>query len=202
MKQYCWIVLLGVLPFFFMEPVVTRAASDSILPEGTRISLQLNDHLSTKGNNEGDSFTAVVISPVYLGDQIVIPKGGLVSGSVSRIIRPGRFKGKAVMTLLFESINVPGRGQFPIVASLIRVDPEGNAGVRSESTVEGEASAGRDVGRVVAPGLTGAGIDTLADGGTGADRSGCRSCDRLDVCLRHAGKRPSSTQGLRHGHHA
>ncbi len=153
---------------FILPPPGIRAASDAILPDGTRISLQLNDHLSTKVNNEGDSFTAVVITPVYLGDRIVIPKGSLVAGSISRIIRPGRFRGKAVMNLLFQSINIPGRGQLPIAASLVSVDSEGNAGVRTESTVEGESSGRGDAGRVVVPGLAGAGIGTLAGGGKGA----------------------------------
>jgi hypothetical protein len=168
MKCRCQIAFIGVLTLFLTAPPAIRSASDPVVPEGTRISLQLNDHLSTKGNNEGDSFTAVVISPIYAGDQMVIPKGSIVSGSISRIIRPGRFKGKAVMTLLFETINIPGRAQLPIVASLLSVDPEGNAGVRPENTVEGRGSAGADVGKVVAPGLAGTGIGTLAGGGTGA----------------------------------
>ncbi len=145
-----------------------QTTGELTLPEGTRISLQLNDHLSTKLNNEGDSFTALVTVPVYLGDRLVIPKGSVVSGSISRIVRPGRFKGKAVMNLLFQTIRVPGKGQLPIVASLARVDQEGNAGVKSEGTVEGEGSAGSDVAKVLKPTLAGAGIGGLAGGGRGA----------------------------------
>jgi len=160
--------LIAALLLILAAPPATRAAGESILPEGTLISLQLNDHLSTKGNNEGDAFTAVVIAPVSFGDRIVIPKGSSVTGSISRIMRPGRFKGKAVMNLLFQSIQIPGRGQLPIVATLVRVDPEGNAGVRYEGSVVGESSGGRDVGRIVTPGLAGAGAGTLAGGGKGA----------------------------------
>jgi hypothetical protein len=94
------------------------AASDTILPEKTRITLQLNNHLSTRVNSEGDTFTAYVTAPILIGDRIVIPKGSVVNGSISRILRPGRFKGKAVMNLLFQSVTIPGRGQLPIVASL------------------------------------------------------------------------------------
>ena len=165
MKRICSILI--ILAFAFPPPAA-QASGNGTLPEGTRISLQLNDHLSTKVNNEGDSFTAVVISPVYLGDRIVIPKGSLVAGSISRIIRPGRFRGKAVMNLLFQSLNIPGRGQLPIAASLVSVDSEGNSGVRTENTVEGESSGRGDAGRVVVPGLAGAGIGTLAGGGKGA----------------------------------
>ncbi len=159
--------IVGLL-FVLASPRSIPATSDVMLPEGTRISLQLNNHLSTKVNNEGDSFTAVVVSPVYLGNRIVIPKGSEVSGSISRIIRPGRFKGKAVMNLLFHSINITGRGQLPIVASLVRVDSEVNAAVHSEGAVDGGGSLGGDAARVMAPGLAGAGIGTLAGGRKGA----------------------------------
>ncbi len=158
--------LLIVLTAFV--PTIFPAASDAILPEGTRITLQLNDHLSTKTNSDGDSFKAIVTNPVYLGDRMVIPKGSEVTGSISRIIRPGRLKGKAVMYLLFQSINIPGHGQLPIVASLVSVDSEGIGGIRSEGSVESEGSTGSDVGKVLAPGLAGAGIGTLAGGGKGA----------------------------------
>jgi hypothetical protein len=146
----------------------TLPSGEVQLPEGTRISLQLNDYLSTKVNNEGDKFTAVVIAPVFQGDRLVIPKGSIVNGSISRIIRPGRFRGKAVMNVLFHSIKTPGHGQVSIVASLVRVDAEGNDGIRAEGGIIGEGSEGKDAARVLAPGLTGAGIGGLAGGGKGA----------------------------------
>ena len=139
------------------------------IPEGTRVSLQLNDHLSTKLNNEGDAFTAKVIAPVYVGDRVAIPKGSIVTGSVSRIVRPGRFREKAVMNLLFQSVRIPGRAEIPIPsASLVRVDQEGNAGVQSEGGIAGVGAGGKDTARVLAPGATGAGIGAIVGGGKGA----------------------------------
>ncbi len=144
------------------------AALDITVPEGTVIGLQLNNNLSTKTNSEGDSFTAVVMTPIFLDDQIAIPKGSIVTGSISRILRPGRFKGKAVLNLLFQSIDIPGRGQLPIVATLVSVDSEGNEGVHSEGGIEGKSSRKGDTAKVIAPGVAGAAIGTLAGGGKGA----------------------------------
>lgn len=158
----------SVLLLMLLMPIVSIAASDTIIPEGTQITLQLNNNLSTKSNREGDTFTAVVTNPVYIGEKMIIPKGSEVSGSVSRIIRPGRFKGKAVMHLLFQTIDIPGRGQAPIVATLTRVDPEGNSGVHTEGSIEGEGSTGADIGKVATPGLAGAGIGAIIGGGSGA----------------------------------
>jgi hypothetical protein len=147
---------------------LAQGPGEVMVAEGTRITLQLNEHLSTKLNSEGDTFTAVVSVPVLQGDRIVIPKGSIISGSISRVVRPGRFKGKAVMTLLFQSIRISGRGKFDIVASLARVDPEGNSGVKSEGTIRGEGSPGSDVARIVKPSLGGAGIGALAGGARGS----------------------------------
>jgi hypothetical protein len=168
MKQFCSVALSGVLMLAFLAPPVSLAAGNTILPEKTQITIQLNKKLSTKVNSEGDTFTAVVTTAIFLGDRIVIPKGSEVTGSISRILRPGRFKGRAVMNVLFQSIKIPGHGQLPIMASLVGVDSEGIGGVRSEGTVEGEGSEGSDIGKVLVPGLAGTGIGTLAGGGKGA----------------------------------
>lgn len=165
------LVQKGLFLAIFLLPgiVVSQVGSETALGEGTRISLQLNDYLSTKLNNEGDTFTATVTAPVYLKDRLIIPKGSIISGSISRILRPGRFKGKAVMNLLFSSIRFPGSAAaVPIVASLVRVEQEGNAGIRDEGTITGESSKGRDATKVAAPTLTGAGIGAIVNGGRGA----------------------------------
>jgi hypothetical protein len=161
--QYVFPVLSMLLLYPHLCP-----AQEFTLPQGTKITLQLDDHLSTRLNREGDAFTAKVISPVYVGDRQIIPKGSVVSGSISRILRPGRFRGKAVMNLLFKSIRIPGYPETPIVASLSSVDPDGNSGVRAEGSIEGEGSIGRDTGRVLAPAGTGAGIGGIVGGGKGA----------------------------------
>ncbi len=146
----------------------TQTSADMTVGEGTRIVLQLNDHLSTKSNSEGDSFTAVVSAPVFQGDRILIPKGSIVTGIISRVVRPGRFKGKAVMTLIFQTIRIPGRREIPIMASLAKVDSEGGSEIKSESSVQSEGTVGRDIGRVAKPGLAGAGIGALAGGARGS----------------------------------
>jgi hypothetical protein len=157
--------LIYALLLALLIPSVSWAAGEIIIPEGTRITLQLNDNLSTNRNREGDAFKALVVNPVYQGEKIVIPKGSIVTGSISRIVRPGRIKGKAIMNLLFQSINIPGRGEYQIAAMLEQVNSEDTD---PEGTIKGKGSAGKDVGKVLAPTLGGAGIGGLAGGGKGA----------------------------------
>jgi hypothetical protein len=98
----------------------------------------------------------------------VIPKGSIISGSISRILRPGRFKGKAMMNLLFNTIHIPSAAELPIVASLARIDQEGGGGTQAEGTITAGDSKGKDVAKVAVPTATGAGIGAIIDGGRGA----------------------------------
>lgn len=166
-KRNIALVLMGIATFS-VPRASGQTSGEVIIPQGTRISLQLNDGLSTKLNNEGDIFSAITREPISVGDRLVIPKGSVVNGSISRIMRPGRFKGKAVMNLLFQSIRIPGHGQLAIVASLTGVDDEAGGSVYSEGRVEGQGSEGKDAAKVVKPGLIGGGIGGLAGGGKGA----------------------------------
>ena len=140
-----------VFKFFIMFSVLFQIlgaafdirADDVLLPKGTLITLQLNDALSTASNVEGDEFSAVVLSPVSIGNQSVIPRGSVVTGSVSRILHPDRLKGKAVLDLMFQSIRVPGYKKADIYATLTRVDPAGSAGKQNaENFTEREKPAG------------------------------------------------------------
>ncbi len=150
------------------SPALPQGSAEGVLSAGTVVRLQLNDYLSTKLSTEGDTFSATVIVPVYVKERLVLPKGSIVTGSVSRVQRPGRFRGKAMMNLMFQTVRTPGGRPVEIVASLLRVDPDGNEGAGPENTVEGERSLGKDAGRVAKPSLSGAGIGALIGGGRGA----------------------------------
>jgi hypothetical protein len=149
-------------------PAVPQKPGEVTLPEGTRIALHLNDPLSTKQNSEGNTFTATVMAPLSQGDREVLRKGSIVTASVSRVVRPGRFRGKAMMTVMFHSIRISGGRELPLAASLVSIDAEGNVSVKSEGSIEGEGSKGKDSARVAQSGAGGAGIGALAGGGKGA----------------------------------
>jgi len=149
-------------------PEAQSQSSEMVIVEGTQLVLELNESLSTRLNSEGDHFTATVVTPLYLSERLAIPKGSLISGTVGRIQRPGRFRGKAVMNLVFQTIRVPGHGDLPLVATLVKINGPGKGEVKGEGTVHGEGSVGRDLGRVATPTATGAGIGVLAGGGQGA----------------------------------
>jgi len=160
---FIFILIVWPTPSLF-----SQSGSDVSLEKGTHLVLRLNEHLSTKLSREGDEFTGSVITPVTAADRILLPTGTLVTGRVSRIQRPGRFRGKAMMNLIFESIRLPDGRAVPIMASLVRVDLEGKGSAGDEGTVTAGSSAGRDAGTVAKPGLAGAGIGAIIGGGKGS----------------------------------
>jgi hypothetical protein len=163
------IILLAFYPCLLSGyPASPQKPGEVTLPEGTRISLHLNDQLSTKLNSEGNPFTATLAAPVIQGDREILRKGTTVAASVSRVVRPGRFRGKAMMTVMFHSIRIPGRRELPLSASLVSIDTEGKVSVKSEGSIEGDGSRGKDTARVAQSGAGGAGIGALAGGGKGA----------------------------------
>ncbi|NWG12594.1 MAG: hypothetical protein HXY20_03570 [Acidobacteria bacterium] len=153
----CWVI------------AAVQGGTEITLTEGTLLSLELNDYLSTRLTTEGSPFTATVNVPLYYSERLAVPKGSLVSGTVSRVVRPGRFRGKAILYLSFQFIRIPGRGELPIVASLSRVNThDGGAEVVVESGVRSESSAGKEARQVGVPMMSGAGIGAVAGGRRGA----------------------------------
>lgn len=165
-KFICFFII--VLALSKIPGAVPNARAGEIeLPKGTKITLQLNDTLSTASNMEGDEFTATVETPVYIDDRVAIPKGSVVTGSVSRILHSDRLKGKAVLDLMFQSIRVAGSKPSDISATLLRIDIAGSGEtpiaenfVEREKSTDGAAKPGsRKIGvRPQSPGGKNVGI--------------------------------------------
>ncbi len=118
MKRFVSIcALLSVL--LWLTPAV-RAQSNSIQP-GTQVRLTLAAGLSTSVAHDGDPFTAVVAEPVFVGNQLLLPAGAKIHGTVTSVTRPKWFamvRGGASMNLVFNSIEVQSR-IFPVQMSIL-----------------------------------------------------------------------------------
>lgn len=118
MKRFISVcALLSVL--LWLTPAV-RAQSNSIQP-GTQVRLTLTAGLSTSVAHDGDPFTAVVAEPVFVGNQLLLPAGAKIHGTVTSVTRPKWFamvRGGASMNLVFNSIEVQSR-IFPVQMSIL-----------------------------------------------------------------------------------
>jgi hypothetical protein len=167
MKNCFRLVLNPLLWLVVLVPSLAQAEPEVTLPEGTRVTLQLNSSLSTRKNRDGDAFTADVTKPVNLGDRTIIPKGTVVNCSITRIMRGDRVPGKAQMNLRFQSIDIPGHKRLDIVATLVKLESQGKTVIRSEGVIESQESAAKTAGNMLAPIGVGAGLGAVFGGKRG-----------------------------------
>lgn len=118
MKRFISVcALLSAL--LWLTPAV-HAQSNSVQP-GTQLRLTLVDGLTTSVAHDGDPFTAIVAEPVFSGNQLLLPAGAKIHGTVTSVTRPKWFamvRGGASMNLVFNSIEVQSR-IFPVQMSIL-----------------------------------------------------------------------------------
>ena len=134
--------ILGAAAFVVLvvTPVV-QAQSQQLTP-GTQIRLRLLEGLTTRVARSGDPFTAVVTEPAFVANQVVLPAGAKIHGTISSVQRPKLFsmiRGGASMNLVFNSIEVQSR-IFPARMSILSIystDADTGKQRKDLSTVEG-----------------------------------------------------------------
>ena len=162
------VALVTALGGLLVVPALAQAQTKVRVAEGTKIVFTLNDNLSTKSNRQGDHFSGVVSRSVRVGNQVAIPEGSVVRGTVTEVKRAGRVKGRAELGLRFDEIELPNGTKLDLAASLSELDESQKETVTEEGQVKGEGSKKRDAATVgVAAGI-GTAIGAIAGGGKGA----------------------------------
>ena len=109
--------------------------------QGTQVRLTLLNGISTAVAREGDPFVAVVSEPVFLGNQLLLPAGTRVNGTIGTVEKPRRFydfRGEAYMNLTFRTIEVDSR-VIPVQMSIISIEqPRGQAEGKARKDVKVE----------------------------------------------------------------
>ena len=139
-----------------------------VVPSGTRLAVVLENGISTRSAKAGDSLYFHTAFPVTQSNQVVIPVGSYLRGSLLESKRPGRIKGRGELRMRQESLNLPNGNTEALIAAPRSADPGGRETTDNEGKVTGESGKGKDVGTVATTTVTGAGIGAIAGGGKGA----------------------------------
>jgi len=120
------------------------------VPEGTKILLKLESAINTKSAKAGDGVYLSSTFPVVVGNRVMIPSGVYVQGTVDRVVRAGRARGKSQLDMHFTSIIFPN-GTVVEVPGLVNSLP----GARKqevkkdgEGTIEQAPDRGRNAGEI------------------------------------------------------
>lgn len=143
-------------------------AQNHQLLQGTQIRLILQNGLSTSVARDGDPFTAIVAEPVLIGNQVVLPAGARVNGTIGNIYRSRHFgilRGQSSMNITFHSIEID-RHEYPVQMSLLaitsasgRVSGDGRKDLKiEEGTVVHERRDVKSVATDVALGMGGGSV--------------------------------------------
>ena len=90
-------------------------------PTGTEIEVRLKTKVSTQSSKAGEPVEGVVIAPVVIDSQFLIPAGSIVHGAVEKAVQSASAEQRAVLFLRFDEIVISGR-KLKLPARLASVD--------------------------------------------------------------------------------
>jgi hypothetical protein len=146
------------------------------VPEGTDLTVVLNQAISTAQNRPGDRFEASVASPIVIDSKTVIPRDARVQGHVVDARPSGRLKGVARLDLTLDSVEVDGKSFDIATTDEGRVGKNHNK--RNAILIGGGGGLGALIGGI-ASGGTGALIGAAA--GAGAGTAGAAYTGKKDI---------------------
>lgn len=156
------------------QPTPTSAQVSPItVAAGTKIPLTLKQGITTKNAKEGDPVYAQTAFPVTENDHIVIPAGTFVQGTIRRVQRPGRVKGRAQLQMSFTSMIFPNGYTVMLPATVEGTPGSETMNVKGkEGTIEGQSSKGKDAATIAQTTAAGAGIGAIAGSSSGSTGKG------------------------------
>jgi hypothetical protein len=156
-------------------PAASQPAGKTIMvPAGTKVLLALRSGVNTKTAQPGDGVYLSSTFPVVSGGHVVIPSGVYVQGVIDNVVRPGRVKGRAQVTMHFTTLIFPNGSVVSIPGAVDSIPGSDGPTVKKkngEGTIEQAGSKGKDAATVATTAATGAGLGGIigaADGHPGA----------------------------------
>lgn len=141
------------------QTAVPPPAPPIVVPSGTALIVTMDQALSSKTSQAGQTFLATLARPVTVDGELAIPKGSSVTGTVLRAKEKGKIKGQGELALSLNSITIRGKN-YTINTGSLDSTIKGK-GKRTAVTTGGGAAGGALIGGI-AGGGKGAGIGALA----------------------------------------
>lgn len=131
-----------------------RPARTVTIPAGTLISARLSETLESDKMQPGDSFLAVLDSPLVVEGLVIAEKGARLEGRVVEVEQAGRVKGRAALGIQLVRLETSDGQRVSIQTETFRK--------------EAEATKREDAAKVGLGAGLGAAIGAIAGGGKGA----------------------------------
>jgi hypothetical protein len=138
----------------YAPPYVPQKGGDAVVvPANSILRVRINQGLSSKNAVKGSTFDGVVLSNVFVGNQIAIPRGATFQGVVADAHTAGQLAGKGELKLQLTNVTFGGK-TYPVTTDFW--------------WHQGADKTGNTVGNTVGLAGLGAVIGGIAGGGVGA----------------------------------
>jgi hypothetical protein len=152
------------------------AQASGTVPQGTKISVVIDQTVSSKTAKIGQTVIGTVSQDVTSNGRVVIPKGSAAKLTVSSVQASGRLSTPAKLYLRLRTVTVGGKTYTFATSSAGRT--EGGKGKRDAGFIGGGAAGGAVIG-ALAGGGKGAAIGAAA--GAGAGTAGAAVTGKKDI---------------------
>jgi hypothetical protein len=135
----------------------SETPTEYTVANGSRLLLRLTNSVNTRHTVTGDRIYLETVVPFFVDEHLIIPRGSIVIGTVAEAQKAGRVKGRASLSLRFESLTLPNGVARDFRALPDQVDGHGQVD-KSEGKIKGEGNKGGDARTVGTTTAAGAGI--------------------------------------------
>ena len=155
-----------------VPPAAAAPVATVEVPAGTKVLLALRSGVNTKTAQPGDGVYLSSTFPVVAGGHVVIPSGVYVQGVIDNVVRPGRVKGRAQVTMHFTTMIFPNGSVVSIPGAVDGLPGSDGPRVKKngEGTIEQPGSKGKDIGTIATTTVSGAGLGGII--GAASDHPG------------------------------
>ena len=149
------------------EPV-SSATKTFVLPQGTKILLELTNAVNTKTAKPGDGVYLISKFPVTGDNRVLIPVGVRVQGMLDQVVHPGHVKGNAQIAMHFTTVIFPNGTIVNVPGHVDSLPGSPNQRVKDgEGTIEQSSGKGVDAGAILKGASAGAGIGAMGGAAAG-----------------------------------
>lgn len=113
---------LGLVAVWLLSQTILWGGSKLELPSGTDLDIRLKTSVSSNRSKANDHVEAVVVAPVAVKDQVLIPAGALIHGSVKNAVTPKTPQERAMLLLEFTELQDPNGKKIRLETLLTEVD--------------------------------------------------------------------------------
>ena len=139
----------SLLVALMVWPATTWAQGRVVIPAGTRLTVRLNEELSTKNRRKGSVFSTSVEKPVIVDGRVVVPAGTLAYGRILDVERNKRVD-RPKLDGTLTSLMIRGR-EVPIVTDVVGAEGKRGGGLA-------KVGAGTLIGAIAGAPLAGAAV--------------------------------------------